>query len=77
MYEGSRGSVLEDVPTAVAVSKRRRPPQLIWLIPIVAALIGGWLAVKTYLDKGPDDHDHLQDSGRTRGGKDEDQVQGC
>jgi paraquat-inducible protein B len=54
MYEGSRGSVLEDVPTAVAVSKRRRPPQLVWLIPIVAALIGGWLAVKTYLDKGPE-----------------------
>ncbi len=53
MYEGSRGSVLEDVPTAVAVSKRRRPPQLIWLIPIVAALIGGWLAVKTILEKGP------------------------
>ena len=53
MYEGSRGSVLEDVPTAVAVSKRRRPPQLVWLIPIIAALIGGWLAVKTILEKGP------------------------
>lgn len=53
MYEGSRGSVLEDVPSAVAVSKRRRSPQLIWLIPIVAALIGGWLAVKTILEKGP------------------------
>jgi paraquat-inducible protein B len=53
MYEGSRGSVLEDVPTAVAVSKRRRSPQLVWLIPIVAALIGGWLAVKAILEKGP------------------------
>jgi paraquat-inducible protein B len=53
MYEGTRGSVLEDVPTAVAVSKRRRPPQLIWLIPIVAALIGGWLAVKSIIDRGP------------------------
>ena len=53
MYEGSRGSVLEDVPSAVAVSKRRRSPQLIWLIPIVAVLIGGWLAVKTILEKGP------------------------
>ena len=30
-----------------------RRPQLIWLIPIVAVLIGGWLAVKTILDKGP------------------------
>lgn len=53
MYEGSRGSVLEDIPSAVAVSKRRRSPQLVWLIPIVAALIGGWLAVKTILEKGP------------------------
>lgn len=54
MYEGSRGgTALEDVPTAVAVKKRRSSPQLVWLIPIVAALIGGWLAVKTILEKGP------------------------
>jgi paraquat-inducible protein B len=53
MYEGSRGSVLEDVPTAVARPKRKSSPQLIWLIPIVAVLIGGWLAVKTILEKGP------------------------
>ena len=53
MYEGSRGSVLEDVPTAMAVRKRRWAPQLVWLIPIVAALIGGWLAVKMILEKGP------------------------
>jgi paraquat-inducible protein B len=53
MYEGSRGSVLEEIPSAVAVSKRRKSPQLIWLVPIVAALIGGWLAVKTILEKGP------------------------
>ena len=53
MYEGPRGSVLEDIPSAVAVSKRRKSPQLIWLIPIVAVLIGGWLAVKTILEQGP------------------------
>ena len=53
MYKDSPGSVLEDVPSAVAVSKRRKSPQLIWLIPIVAVLIGGWLAVKTILEKGP------------------------
>jgi paraquat-inducible protein B len=53
MYEGSRGSVLEEIPSAVAVSKRRKSPQLIWLIPIVAVLIGGWLAVKTILEQGP------------------------
>jgi paraquat-inducible protein B len=54
MYKDSPGSVLEDVPSAVAVSKRRKSPQLIWLIPIVAVLIGGWLAVKTILEKGPE-----------------------
>jgi paraquat-inducible protein B len=53
MFEGSRGPDFTDVPSAVAVSKRRKSPQLIWLIPIVAVLIGGWLAVKSILDKGP------------------------
>ena len=53
MFDGPRGSVLEDVPTAVAVSKRRRSPQLVWLIPIIAALVGGGLVVKTILEKGP------------------------
>jgi paraquat-inducible protein B len=53
MFEGSRGSDLTDVPSAVARPKRRSSPQLVWLIPIVAVLIGGWLAVKTILDKGP------------------------
>ena len=53
MPEGSRGSDLTDIPSAVAQPKRRSSPQLVWLIPIVAVLIGGWLAVKTILDKGP------------------------
>ena len=53
MFEGSRGSDLTDIPSAVAQPKRRSSPQLIWLVPIVAVLIGGWLAVKTILEKGP------------------------
>jgi paraquat-inducible protein B len=53
MFEGSRGPDLTDIPSAVAQPKRRSSPQLIWLVPIVAVLIGGWLAVKTILDKGP------------------------
>lgn len=28
-------------------------PQLVWVIPIVAALLGGWLAVKAILERGP------------------------
>ena len=38
--------------------------------------IGGWLAVKAILERGPDDHDQLQDRRRARGRQDQDQVQG-
>jgi paraquat-inducible protein B len=44
---------LPDIPEAVAVPKSRRSLQLVWVIPIVAALVGGWLAVKTLLEQGP------------------------
>lgn len=44
---------LNDLPEARAVSKRGRSVQFIWLIPIVAALIGGWLIIKGIMDKGP------------------------
>ncbi len=43
----------QDLPEAVAVSKRRFTPQLIWIIPIVAVLVGGWLAAKAILERGP------------------------
>ena len=33
--------------------KRRFTPQLIWVIPIVAVLVGGWLAAKAILERGP------------------------
>ena len=32
---------------------RRWSLQLVWLVPIVAALIGGWLAIKAVLERGP------------------------
>jgi paraquat-inducible protein B len=43
----------QDLPEAVAVTKRRFTPQLIWIIPIVAVLVGGWLAAKAILERGP------------------------
>ena len=43
----------QDLPEAVAVQKRRFTPQLIWIIPIVAVLVGGWLAAKAILERGP------------------------
>jgi len=35
------------------VPRRRFTPQLIWIIPIVAVLVGGWLAAKAILERGP------------------------
>jgi len=42
-----------DIPEAVAAPKRRWSLSLVWVIPIVAALAGGWLAVKAVLERGP------------------------
>jgi paraquat-inducible protein B len=42
-----------DVPEPVVVARRRFTPQLIWIVPIVAVLVGGWLAVRAILEKGP------------------------
>ncbi len=36
-----------------AAPRSGRSLQLVWLIPLVAALVGGWLAVKAILEKGP------------------------
>lgn len=53
MSEAQHTPELSDIPEAVVEPKRRHSLQLVWLIPIVAAIIGGTLAVKTYLQKGP------------------------
>jgi len=44
---------MPDIPEAVVAPKSGRSLQLVWLIPLVAALVGGWLAVKAIIDKGP------------------------
>ncbi|MBW1980489.1 MAG: MCE family protein [Deltaproteobacteria bacterium] len=49
--EPREGTVSADVPEAVVSSKRSF--SIVWLIPLVAALIGGWLAYKAYTEKGP------------------------
>ena len=36
-----------------AVIKRRRGISIVWVIPIVATLIGGYLAYRAYTEKGP------------------------
>jgi paraquat-inducible protein B len=41
-----------DVPEA-AVKLSRRRFSMVWVVPVVAALIGGWLVVKALTEKGP------------------------
>jgi len=36
------------------IIKKKSGPSLVWLIPIVTALIGGWLIFKTFSEKGPE-----------------------
>ena len=43
----------DELPQAVIEPPRRRI-QLVWIIPIVAALAGGWIAVTTLLAQGPE-----------------------
>ena len=44
---------LQDVPEALVVRERSRLPSLVWLIPLLAALVGLSLVVKAVLDQGP------------------------
>jgi paraquat-inducible protein B len=44
-------SDLNDVPEAVV--QTRRQISIVWVVPIVAVLIGGWLAYKAISEKGP------------------------
>lgn len=46
------GRDLPDIPEATS-RKASLSLSLVWLIPLVAAIIGGWIAVKTQLDRGP------------------------
>ncbi len=46
-------SVDEALAIAEVEVKRRRGISLVWIIPIVAAIVAGWIAVTTYLNQGP------------------------
>ena len=53
MTDAEERYAIPEVAEAVAKPASRRGPQLIWLIPIIAALIGGGLAVNALLQRGP------------------------
>src|SRR5579859_1740546 len=41
------------IAAAVVHPRHRAPLPLVWAIPLMAALIGGWIAVRAILDHGP------------------------
>jgi paraquat-inducible protein B len=53
MAELPRNADLSEIPEAAAEPKSRWSFQVVWLIPLVSALIGGWIAVKAVMDRGP------------------------
>jgi paraquat-inducible protein B len=44
---------LNQLPEAV-VDEERKGFSMVWLLPVVALLVGGWLIYKTYSEKGPE-----------------------
>ena len=44
---------ISPIPDAVAVPKRRWAISIVWLIPLVAVLVGGWVAVHYLISRGP------------------------
>lgn len=53
MPKPSPANELSDLPTVVSKSKKRWAPQLIWIIPIIAIVVGLNLAYKAVVDRGP------------------------
>lgn len=53
MADAPRGPDPLDFPEAIAAPKSRRTVQLVWLVPLIAILIGAWLAGKAIFDRGP------------------------
>jgi paraquat-inducible protein B len=44
---------LAQLPEAQPAEPRRHLLALVWLIPLIAALLGGWIALQSWLAKGP------------------------
>jgi paraquat-inducible protein B len=44
---------ISDIPEAVVEPRRRWSIQFVWIVPIIAAIIGGTLAVRAILERGP------------------------
>lgn len=49
----SEQNPFDDLPVAQSVPRRKQGIQLVWIIPLVAAILGAWLAVRTVMQTGP------------------------
>lgn len=48
-------SEFNEVPEAEVRSRKRRfSISIVWLVPLIAVLIGGWLVFKAFSEKGPE-----------------------
>jgi len=63
-YEDPQDIEIGELPE-IAV-KKKGGFSIVWIIPIVAALVGGWLAYKTISEKGPIVTISFQDGGGIR-----------
>jgi paraquat-inducible protein B len=68
MNERSEQDKAEDGMNELVVEKTRGL-SLVWLIPLVALLIGGWLAYKTISESGPTITISFKDPGGLEAGK--------
>ena len=53
MSDTNQGPELPNLPSAIAHSSRRWAPQIIWIIPIIAVVVGLGLMYKAVVDHGP------------------------
>ena len=52
MTEATRQPQIPEIPDALVERRKRRASQLIWIIPLIAALIGITLTIKAYMNRG-------------------------
>ena len=60
---------LDRVPEALPVPKAGRSLPLVWIVPAVALAIGGWLALSTWLERGPVAEIHFRTAEGLQAGK--------
>ena len=53
MSKADKGKVHEAI-IAEAVIRQKRNFSIVWILPVVALIIGGWLVYKALTEKGPE-----------------------